>query len=88
MSSYSIAKVPGDGTGPEVVGEAVKVLDVAAEVHGFETDYNDVDLGGERYLRTNETLTGADLQAAPTPSSSAPSAIPGYRPVSSSRTSC
>ncbi|MGH8913933.1 MAG: 3-isopropylmalate dehydrogenase [Acidimicrobiia bacterium] len=63
MSSYSVARVPGDGTGPEVVGEAVKVLGVAGEVHGFDIDYHDLDLGGERYLRTEETLTGADLQA-------------------------
>jgi 3-isopropylmalate dehydrogenase len=63
MSSYSIAKVPGDGTGPEVVAEAVKVLDVAGGIHGFDIEYNELDLGGERYLRTKETLTGADLQA-------------------------
>ncbi len=62
MSTYSVAKVPGDGTGPEVVREAVKVLAVAGEVHGFELEYDDLDLGGERYLRTEETLTGTDLQ--------------------------
>jgi 3-isopropylmalate dehydrogenase len=62
MSTYSVAKVPGDGTGPEVVGEAVKVLAVAGEVHGFEIVYDELDLGGERYLRTEETLTGSDLQ--------------------------
>ena len=62
MSTYSVAKVPGDGTGPEVVGEAVKVLAAAAEVHDFEIEYNELDLGGERYLRTAETLTGSDLQ--------------------------
>jgi 3-isopropylmalate dehydrogenase len=63
MSSYSVAKVPGDGTGPEVVREAVKVLGVAGKAHGFDIEYNDLDLGGDRYLRTKETLTGADLQA-------------------------
>jgi 3-isopropylmalate dehydrogenase len=62
MSTYSIAKAPGDGTGPEVVAEAVKVLDVAGRVHGFDFAYDELDLGGERYLRTGETLTGADLQ--------------------------
>jgi 3-isopropylmalate dehydrogenase len=62
MSSFSVAKVPGDGTGPEVVEEAVKVLAAAAAVHGFDIEYLELDLGGERYLRTEETLTGADLQ--------------------------
>jgi 3-isopropylmalate dehydrogenase len=46
-----------------VVQEAVKVLDAAGEVYGFELDYTDLDLGGERYLRTQETLTGSDLEA-------------------------
>jgi 3-isopropylmalate dehydrogenase len=63
MSTYSIAKVPGDGTGPEVVAEAVKVLEAAGKVHGFEIEYDELDLGGERYLRTQETLTGADLES-------------------------
>ena len=62
MSSYSVAKVPGDGTGPEVVEEAVKVLAAAGAVHGFEIEYHELDLGGERYLRSKETLTGADIQ--------------------------
>jgi len=62
MNSYSVAKVPGDGTGPEVVEEAVRVLAAAAAAHGFEIEYHELDLGGERYLRTEETLTGADLQ--------------------------
>src|SRR5690606_39434626 len=50
-----------DLTGPEVVAEAVKVLDAAATRFGFgyETEY--LDLGGERHLRTGETLTDADL---------------------------
>ncbi len=62
MSTYSVAKVPGDGTGPEVIEEAVKVLGAASRVHGFEIEYNELDLGGERYLRTRETMTGTDLQ--------------------------
>lgn len=62
MSGYEIAVVPGDGTGPEVVGEALKVLGAAAEAFGFDFETSNLDLGGERYLRTKETLTGADLE--------------------------
>jgi 3-isopropylmalate dehydrogenase len=62
MRTYTVAKVPGDGTGPEVVGEAVKVLGAASEAHGFEIEYHELDLGGERYLRTQQTITGSDLQ--------------------------
>lgn len=46
----------GDGTGPEVIREAVKVLDVAARKFGLKLNYTAYDLGGERYLRTNEAL--------------------------------
>ncbi|MEA1903797.1 MAG: 3-isopropylmalate dehydrogenase [Actinomycetota bacterium] len=61
MNNYNIAVVPGDGTGPEVIAEAVKVLEVAAERFGFDLDLTYYDIGGERYLRTGETLTGTDL---------------------------
>ncbi len=62
MSGYAIAVVPGDGTGPEVVNEALKVLSAASRAFGFDCETSSLDLGGERYLRTGETLTGADLE--------------------------
>jgi len=58
MTVYEVAVVGGDGTGPEVVAEAVKVLAVAANRFGFEFDLTPIDLGGERYLRSGETLPG------------------------------
>ncbi len=61
MTAHRIAVVPGDGTGPEVISEAVKVLEAAANAFGFEFDATAYDLGGERYIRTGETLTGPDL---------------------------
>jgi 3-isopropylmalate dehydrogenase len=56
MKSYNIAVIGGDGTGPEVVREAIKVLDVASKKFGLKLNYTNYDLGGERYLRTNEAL--------------------------------
>ena len=56
MASYNIGVIGGDGTGPEVAAEAVKVLKVAAEKFGFSVNLTDFDLGGERYMRTGETL--------------------------------
>ncbi len=56
MKSYNIAVIGGDGTGPEVTREAVKVLDAAAGKFKFKLDYTDYDFGGDRYLRTNEVL--------------------------------
>jgi 3-isopropylmalate dehydrogenase len=46
----------GDGTGPEVVREAIKVLDVTTKKFGIKLNYTDYDLGGARYLKTNEAL--------------------------------
>jgi 3-isopropylmalate dehydrogenase len=54
--SYDIAVIPGDGTGPEVVAEGLKVLRAAAAQAGFEYELTHYDFGGERYLRTGETL--------------------------------
>ncbi len=53
---HNIALIPGDGTGPEVTAEALKVLEAAARVGGFTYDTTTLDFGGERYLRTGETL--------------------------------
>jgi 3-isopropylmalate dehydrogenase len=56
MKSYNIAVIPGDGTGPEVIREGVKVLDAASKRFGFKTELKYFDFGGERYLKTGETL--------------------------------
>jgi len=55
---YRVAVVGGDGTGPEVVAEAVKVLESAARRFELDVDFDPIELGGERYLRTGETLPG------------------------------
>lgn len=54
--THKIAIIGGDGTGPEVAREAVKVISAAADRHGFGLKFEDYDYGGERYLRTGEVL--------------------------------
>jgi 3-isopropylmalate dehydrogenase len=49
--TYKIAVMPGDGTGPEVIAEAVKVLQATAAKFKFKTDLTTFDFGGERYKR-------------------------------------
>ena len=61
MKSYNIAVIGGDGTGPEVVREAIKVLDVAAKKFKLKLNYTNYDLGGDRYLRTGEALPDSVL---------------------------
>ncbi len=48
--SFSIAVIGGDGTGPEVVAEGLKVLDAAAKKSGFEYTTQEFNVSGDRYL--------------------------------------
>jgi len=54
--TYNIAVIPGDGTGPEVVNEGIKVLKAASQKFNFKMAFENFDYGGERYLRTGEVL--------------------------------
>jgi len=54
--TYRIGVIGGDGTGPEVIREGMKVLDAAAHKFGFTINWIPYDLGGERYKRTGEIL--------------------------------
>ncbi len=47
-----IAVIPGDGIGPEIVKEAVKVLDVIAKKYGHSFVYTEVDAGGAPLINT------------------------------------
>ena len=58
---HKIAVIPGDGTGPEVVTEGLKVLKAVSEKFKFRYQLEHYDLGGERYLKTKETLPGSVL---------------------------
>jgi 3-isopropylmalate dehydrogenase len=62
MKTYKIAVMPGDGTGPEVVAEAVKVLKAVAAKFKFKLDLTNFDFGGERYKRTGETLPDSAVE--------------------------
>ncbi len=59
---YKIAVIGGDGTGPEVTAEAVKVLKAAADKFNFKVDLTEFDFGGERYKRTKETLPDSAVE--------------------------
>ncbi len=60
--TYNIAVIGGDGTGPEVIREGLKVLEAAREAEGFKLDLKHLDYGGERYLKTGKVLTDEELQ--------------------------
>ena len=58
MSRYQIAVIGGDGIGPEVTAEALKVVSAT----GIELDVTNFDLGAARYLRTGDVLPDSDLE--------------------------
>ncbi|MBU2266327.1 MAG: 3-isopropylmalate dehydrogenase, partial [Candidatus Omnitrophica bacterium] len=62
MKSYKIAVIPGDGTGPEVVREGLKVLEAAAAKYNFSCETVNYDFGGERYLKTGEVLPASAIK--------------------------
>lgn len=55
--NFNIAVIKGDGIGPEIVGEALKVLDKIAEKYGHTFNYTDVLLGGASIDATGVPLT-------------------------------
>ncbi len=75
--NLKIAVIGGDGTGPEVAAEGLKVLGAVAKLENFKFDLQHYDFGGDRYLRTGEILPAApSTSCAPsTPSTWARSAI-------------
>ncbi|MEA2520892.1 MAG: 3-isopropylmalate dehydrogenase, partial [Actinomycetota bacterium] len=58
--SHTVGVIRGDGTGPEVVNEALKVMESVGD--GFEVSLVEFDLGADRYLRTGETLPDDELE--------------------------
>ncbi|MCK5783061.1 MAG: 3-isopropylmalate dehydrogenase [Desulfobacterales bacterium] len=53
---YNIAVIPGDGTGPEVVDEGIKVLETVAKKGDIQFQFSKYTIGGEHYLATGEIL--------------------------------
>ncbi|MEW6009026.1 MAG: 3-isopropylmalate dehydrogenase [Candidatus Omnitrophota bacterium] len=57
-----IAVIPGDGTGPEVVREGLKVLETSSKKFNFKYETKIFDFGADRYLKTGKTLEDKDIQ--------------------------
>lgn len=60
--TYNIAVIGGDGTGPEVVAEGKKVLDAACAKKGVKINFTEFDYGGDRYIKTGETITDKQIE--------------------------
>ncbi|MDM8524076.1 3-isopropylmalate dehydrogenase [Desulfococcaceae bacterium HSG8] len=60
---YHISVIPGDGTGPEVVAEGIKVLENVAEKFGFKLKFTYYPLGGDHYKATGEILSDETVKS-------------------------
>src|SRR5690606_22849123 len=57
--TVKLAVIPGDGIGPEVVAEGLKVLSAVAPRHGLTLDTTEYELGAQRWHATGEVLPDA-----------------------------
>ena len=57
-----VAVIPGDGIGPEVIREAVRVLEHLRETHGVELELTHFDWGAEKFLSEGITLPEGGLE--------------------------
>ncbi|MCK5595533.1 3-isopropylmalate dehydrogenase, partial [bacterium] len=59
---YKIGVMGGDGTGPEVVKEGMKVLKAISGKYDIKFEFTHYDFGGERYLKTGEVLPDSAIE--------------------------
>jgi 3-isopropylmalate dehydrogenase len=62
IKDYKIAVLPGDGTGPEVINEGKKVLEAVGKKYDISFEFVEFDFGGDRYLKTGETLPDSAIE--------------------------
>ncbi|MBS7658379.1 MAG: isocitrate/isopropylmalate family dehydrogenase [Candidatus Bathyarchaeia archaeon] len=62
MVTYKISVIPGDGIGPEVIAEGIKVIEAASEVCNFEVEWIRYPFGADHYLATGELLSEEALK--------------------------
>lgn len=79
MKNYRIVLLKGDGIGPEIVKEAVKVLDQAAKVYGFSISYEEALLGGIAIAQTGKPLPEETVTACKASDAVLLGAVGGYQ---------
>lgn len=62
MAQYKVPVLPGDGIGPEIVAEGMKVIDAAGEKFGFDVDWIEFPQGADHYLETGELISEDTLK--------------------------
>ncbi len=62
MANYKIAVIPGDGIGKEVMPEAMRAIEVAGKIHGFECEWTEFDWSCQTYLDTGRMMPEDGLE--------------------------
>lgn len=62
MRTYNIGLIPGDGIGPEIIREGVKVLDRVASGAGFKLNWQEYPFGAETYLKRGVLVTEEEME--------------------------
>ena len=62
MTNYKIPVIPGDGIGPDIVAEGMKVIDAAGEKYGFDVEWINYPHGADHYLETGELISEDTLR--------------------------
>ncbi|MBV8172451.1 MAG: 3-isopropylmalate dehydrogenase, partial [Candidatus Eremiobacteraeota bacterium] len=60
--TYKIAVIPGDGVGPEVTDEGLKILDKSAKLFGFSYETKTYPFGADHYIATKEFMPADQLE--------------------------
>ncbi len=79
MNTYKITLLKGDGIGPEIVNQAVKVLDAVGEKFDFTVEYTDALIGGAAIDATGEPLPQATIDACLASDAVLLGAVGGYK---------
>ena len=59
---YNIALIPGDGIGPEIIGEGKKVINAASRIFDININWTEYPFGAKHYLKTRELLPDSTLK--------------------------
>ncbi|HSR12413.1 MAG TPA: isocitrate/isopropylmalate dehydrogenase family protein [Thermodesulfobacteriota bacterium] len=62
MASYKVVVLAGDGVGPEIIREGMKVIRAAMEATSLEAEFTELEIGAGRYRRTGSAFSDADIQ--------------------------
>jgi len=64
MTTYQIVVLPGDGVGPEIIREGLKVIRAALEIVSLDIQFTEIEIGAGRYRRTGTAFSQEDIQKA------------------------